>query len=53
MIISDNSMDVGDQKPEKGEHVKEEENTKLLVDCCIQAGPPAFRMVRFKQELKR
>ena len=56
--LLEDHMDEVDQKTDEENNqpnndVIKKENKKLLVDCCIQAGPPAFRMVRFKQELKR
>ena len=43
----------GNKEEEKLEGHEEEKNSdkkKVFADSCVQTGPPAFRMVRFKQE---
>ena len=44
---NDDDEDTNKDEEEGGEPVEER---KLFVDSGIQAGPPSFRMVRFKQE---
>ena len=39
-----------DEKLEEHEEEKDSDKKKVFADSCVQTGPPAFRMVRFKQE---
>ena len=40
----------GEDEVMKDKEEEERRGEKMFADSCLQTGPPAFRMVRFKQE---